>query len=164
MYRHSYGRPREAIRIVSLCIAEAQRKGHLQVELDDLEISIRKFSDARVTEIASEFSHIYSGLDPIIRKLSALPKEFPVEKLSEITEDIWLEIECKEDVAQEYPWAGGYAEDPKGFAKILLECGILLFKADRMAEPVAYDLDKRPEVSADKWLAIHPVFWPALGL
>jgi hypothetical protein len=125
---------------------------------------IRKFSEARIAEIAAEFVHSYSGLDPIIRKLASLPKEFPVEKLKEITGDIWLEIECKEDVAQEYPWAGGYVEDPKGFAKILLECGILFFKTDRKAEPVVYDLEKRPEITGDTWLATHPVFWPALAL
>lgn len=164
MYQHSYGRPREAIRIVSLCISEAQRQGHQRVTAADLTVSIRKFSDHRVAEIASEFSHLYPGLDPIIRKLAVLPKEFPLARIAEITGDIWLEIECKDDVAQEYTWAGGYLDDNKGFARILLECGILLYKVNRTAEPVPYDLDKRPEITPDTWLAIHPVFWPALGL
>lgn len=164
MHRHSYGRPREAIRIVSLCIAEAVKQGHQRVELEDLNVGIRKFSDARITEIAAEFAHAYTGLEPIIRKLATLPKEFPLKVIESITGDIWLEIECKEDVAREYPWAGGYVEDPKGFAKILLECGILLFKPDRQAEPVVYDLEKKPEINASTWLATHAVFWPALGL
>jgi hypothetical protein len=164
MYHHSYGRPREAIRIITLCIAEAERHGHKRVTPEDLDVSIRKFSDARIAEIASEFSHLYSGLDPIIRKFAVLPKEFPLERVSEVTGDIGIEIECKDDVSQEYPWAGGYVEDTKGFARILLECGVLLFKVDRTAEPVPYDPEKRPEITAETWLSTHPVFWPALGL
>jgi hypothetical protein len=163
MYRHSYGRPREAIRIVSLCVAEAARKGHVRVEPEDLDLSIRKFSDARVTEIAAEFHEAYKGLDPIIRKLAALPKEFPVEHLQNITDDIWLEIECQEDVAKEYPWAGGFRDDPRGFARILLECGILLYKPDRQAAPVVYDVDNKQDITTGTWLATHPVFLPALG-
>ncbi|HZZ82004.1 MAG TPA: hypothetical protein VFE62_26125 [Gemmataceae bacterium] len=164
MYKHSYGRPREAIRLASLAVAEASRKRHTQVEDQDLDESIRKFSDMRITEISDEFSHIRSGLEQIIRKLGVLPKEFQVVKLKEITGDIWIEIECKDDIANNYPWAGGYAENPKGFGKILLECGILLYKATQRAEPVLYDVDASPEVSESTWVAIHPVFWPALGL
>jgi hypothetical protein len=134
------------------------------VEDEDLESGIRKFSDARVAEIASEFSHQYGGLDPLIRKFSRWPKEFLVEKLKETTEDIWLEIECGQDLAREYAWAGGYAHDVEGFARSLLACGILLYKSDRTAEPVIYDLDQRPEVSANSWVALHPAFWPALGI
>jgi hypothetical protein len=164
MYRHSYGRPREAIRLVSLCVNEAQRHGHLRVEPEDLDVAIRKFSDARVTEIASEFGYLYPGLDPVIRKFGGWPKEFPVARLKEITEDIWLETECQEDLAKEYPWAGGYLEDRKGFARILLECGILLYKPNERHEPIVYDLENRPEVTEESWVAIHPVFWPALGI
>ena len=164
MMRHSYGRPQEAIRLVSICITEAQRKGRLRVEQEDLDCGIRKFSDARMSEIASEFSHQFGGLDQVIRKFVGWPKEFPLEKLKEITEDIWLEIGCGEESAKEYPWVGGYSQDIKGFARILLECGILLHKPNRTVEPIRYDLDKRPEITGETWLAIHPVFWPALGI
>jgi hypothetical protein len=164
MFRHSYGRPREAIRLVGLCVAEAQKKAHQRVEDEDLDRGIRRFSDNRVTEIAAEFGHQYSGLDPIIRKFVEWDKEFPVQRLKEITEEIWLEIECGEDVARDYHWAGGYFENTTGFARILLECGILLYKADRTSEPVMYDLEKRPDVTGETWVGIHPAFWPALGI
>jgi hypothetical protein len=164
MSRHSYGRPREAIRLVSLCITEAQRRDHLRVEEEDLTNGIMKFSDSRITEIASEFGHQYRGLEHIIRRFLLWPKEFPVEKLKELLEDVWLELECGEEGAKEYLWVGGYAQDVIGFARVMLECGILLYKANRTAEPVVYDLDKRPEIKGDAWVAIHPVFWPALGL
>ena len=165
MMRHSYGRPREAIRLVSLCVQEAQRKGHLRVEEEDVEHGIRKFSDSRISEIATEFNHQHGGLEHIIRKFADWPKEFPVGKLKEVADDVWLEIECGNEIAQaEYPWAGGYCEDHIGFARILLECGILLFKPDERAEPILYDLDNRPEITGTTWLAIHPAFWPALRL
>jgi hypothetical protein len=164
MMRHSYGRPREAIRLVSMCVTEAQRKGRLRVEEEDLELGIRKFSDSRISEIASEFSHQFGGLEHIVRKFVGWPKEFPNEKVKQVTDDIWLEIECGEEVAKEYAWVGGYSNDTRGFSRILLECGILLFKADRKAEPVMYDVEKRPDITANTWLAIHPAFWPALGI
>jgi hypothetical protein len=163
MMRHSYGRPREAIRLVSMCILEAQRKGHLRVDEQDLDQGIRKFSDQRIAEIASEFSHQYGGLDQITRKFRGWPREFQVARLTEMAEEIWLEIQCGEEIAQEYLWAGGFCEDPRALARILLECSIILYKHDRTAEPVMYDLDSRPEIKDDTWVAIHPAFLPALG-
>src|SRR5262249_15448396 len=134
------------------------------VEEEDLDAAILKFSDSRVTEIASEFSHQYGGLDRITRKFLKWPKEFPVDRLKEITEEVWLEIECGDDASKEYTWVGGYTEDPRGFARTLLECGILLYKSNRTAEPAKYDLDKRPVITGDTWVAVHPAFWPALGM
>jgi hypothetical protein len=69
-----------------------------------------------------------------------------------------------EEVAQEYAWAGGYQEDIKSFTRILLECGILLYKQERTAKPEMYDLDKRPDITSETWVAVHPAFWPALRM
>jgi hypothetical protein len=164
MVRHSYGRPREAIRLLTICINEAQKKARLRVEEEDLDAGIGKFSDQRIAEVGSEFSYQFTGLEHVARKLSSWPKEFPLDKLKDVLDDIWLEIECGEEIASEYPWAGGYHEDIKGFARVLLECGILLYKPVRTSEPVLYDVDKRPEIGKDTWLAIHPAFWPTLGI
>ena len=129
-----------------------------------MENGIRKFSDDRISEIASEFGHQYPGLDHIIRKFVGWQKEFPVKDLNEMTGYVQLEVEDGLEVAKEYAWVGKHSEDARGFARALLECGILLYKESKTAKPVKYDLDRRPEVTADKWVAIHPVFWPALGL
>lgn len=164
MMRNSYGRPREAIRLVSLCITEAIRQNHLSVESGDLDTGIRKFSDSRITEVASEYSHQYRGLEHVIRKFARWPKEFSVGRLKSLTEDIWLEIECGEEIAKEYAWAGGYNDNPKAFGRILLECTVLLYKDKERSEPVPYDLDKPQQIEDNSWVAIHPAFWPALSI
>lgn len=164
MIHHSYGRPREAIKLVSMCVLEADRKHHIKVEVEDLTVGISKFSDARVTEIAAEFSHKHPGLDQLIRKMHGWQKEFAVGELVRLAEDVWLEVECGEEIAREYQWAGEYKDEPKGLARILLECGILLYKSNQRAEPILYDMDKRPEVTGETWVGIHPAFWPALGI
>lgn len=164
MMGHSYGRPREAIRLVSLCITEAIRKNHLHVEEDDPNAGIKKFSDARITEVASEFTHQYKGLEHIIRKFLEWPKEFTVSRLKELAEDIWLEIECGEEIAKEYSWAGGYTNNLTDLARILLECTILLYKENERATPIPYDIDNPPDIKDRTWVAIHPAFWAGLRI
>ena len=162
LVRHTYGRPRESIRLASMCVAEAVRKGHGRVEEEDLSLGLRKFSDSRITEVASEYEAAYPGLGQIIRKFTGFAKEFPIDQLKGIGEEAWLERECGDESASEYAWAAEFAEDPVAFARALLECGVLLYKRDRTQPPDLYDLDKRPEVNHLTWLAIHPAFIPAL--
>ena len=164
MIRHTYGRPREVIRLSSMCVSEALKHSHQSVEDTDVDSAIGKFADHRISEIASEFSHRYSGLDHVIRKFKGYPKEFEVEKLVSIAEDAWLEKECGDEIAKEFAWVGEYREDPIGLSRILLECNILLYKSDREAAPVVYDLDTKPEVKRETWVAMHPAFWAALKM
>ena len=164
MLRHTYGRPREVIRLCSMCVAEAVKKSHLQVKDEDIDSAIQKFSDSRITEVASEFSFQHTGLDHIIRKFKGWQKEFTAAKLTEVAEDVWLEKECGDDMAAEYAWAAEYREDPVGLTRILLECNILLYKPDRSSAPVLYDPDKRPDIQAGTWIAVHPAFFYALEM
>jgi hypothetical protein len=162
MMHHSYGRPREALRIVTLSVDQAQKNNHRLVEESDLDTAIDKFSDGRITEIAAEYNYRYRGLDPIIRRFKEWPKEFKVAKLKELIDELWLDIECEEESARDFTWAGGFVDNVVGFGRILLECGILLYKAHERAQPVTYDVDSRQGVTAETWVAIHPVFWRAL--
>ena len=164
LIRHTYGRPREVIRLCSMCVSEAVKKTHLKVEVEDVDSAIGKFADYRISEIAGEFAHRHAGLDHVIRKFKGYPKEFEVTKLIGVAEDAWLEHECGDEIAKEFAWVGEYREDPVGLARILLECNVLLYKQDREAVPVIYDLDTKPEVSRSTWVGMHPAFWAALKM
>ena len=161
---HSNGRPREAIRLATLAVSTASRNDHLSVTSEDMAVAIRTFSNERITEVSSEYSHTYPNLEHVIRKMSGWPKEFSIEKLSELLEFLDLEVQMKEPWADRYSWVSGYASNAKGFAQVLLECGILWLKQSRTDQAAPIDRTKPIEITDERWFAIHPMFGPGLGL
>ena len=165
MWKHSYGRPRELIRLAGLAMAEAKRGGHLKVEENDLDSAISTFSDERIDDLESEYSHSYSALGLVLRKFRGWQKEFPYRKFaSDFAEILALEVELHEGQSNRYSWAGGYGNDPKGLAVILLQIGFLQVKASRMSAPKNLDMRHPQEVSDASWFSIHPMYWAGLAL
>ena len=70
----------------------------------------------------------------------------------------------KEGQSARYTWVGGYKQNPKGFARCLLECGFLLIKPSRTVAPKPYDANNPQELTDDAWFAVHPMYGPALSL
>ena len=164
IWRHSNGRPREAIRLSTLAATTALDEGHLQITPEDMAKSIRVFSDERIKEVTSEVAHKFPGLELIVRKMSGWPKEFSFDRLKDFAELLNLEVEMKEGGAEKFCWAGGFALNPIGFAEILLQTGILWLKLSRHDEPQPFDINNPVEITTGRWFAIHPMFAPALGL
>lgn len=164
IWKHSNGRPREAIRLATLAANTAVDEGHLQITPEDMVKSIRVFSEERIKEVTSEVAHKYPGLEFLVRKMCGWPREFPFEKIKEFAELLNLEVEMKEGGSEKFSWAGGFAANPIGFAQILLENGVLWLKLTRHDEPKAFDPNNRIEITTARWFAIHPMFAPALGL
>jgi hypothetical protein len=164
IWQHSNGRPREAIRLASLALTTAANNDHFSVTQEDLTAAVRMFSNERITEISSEYAHIYPDLERVVRKMSGWPKEFPFQKLKEVLELLDLEVQMKEPWADRYSWVSGYAFNPKGFAQILLECGVLWLKQSRTDQAAPLDRTKPIEITDERWFAIHPMFGPGLGL
>ena len=153
------GLPRELIRMMALSIEEAHRRGHTRVDDGDLRAAILKFSEERIQDLASEHRHDYPGLDDLLRKFAGWPKEFNVSKLKDFAAQLWIDVE---DRKARFSWAAGCAEDPRTLAKHLLTSGALLLKASRTAR--ARRFNPSLDLPDDFWLAIHPMYAPALGL
>ena len=164
MWKHSSGRPREAIRLASLAVKVAVHEGHLHVTSNDMDQAVLSFSKERITEVAAEVEYKFPSMELIIRRMAGWPKEFPFSKLAELVEMIGLEIALEEGNAPRYAWAAGFATNPIGFVRILLESGILWIKASRTDEAKPQDPKNPLEISQDRWFAVHPMFAPALGL
>jgi hypothetical protein len=164
IWNHSNGRPREAIRLASLSVANAVGKAHLSVLKEDLAEATFSFSNERIKEIAGEFAYKYPGLEQVIRKMSGWPKEFPYEKISNLVEQLDFEVQMNEFSAERYSWVRGYASNVKGFIQVLLETQILWIKQSRTDPASPYEPSNQVEVTNERWFAIHPMFAPALGL
>ena len=153
------GLPRELIRMMALSIEEADRRGHTRVDDGDLRAAILKFSEERIQDLASEHRHDYPGLDDLVRKFAGWPKEFDVSRLGDFAAQLFIDVD---DRNARYSWAGGFGENAAGLAKELLTCGALLFKPSRTAAPQRFNPSE--DLPDDFWLAIHPMYAPALGL
>lgn len=164
IWKHSNGRPREAIRLTTLAAQTAKENSHSSVESEDLRTAIRTFSNERIREVSSEQDYKFPGLEQIIRKLSGWPKEFPYKKLEELVENLDFEVQCGEPRAEKYAWVSGFASNVKGFAQVLVECDMLWIKQSRTDVACPFDPQNPCEITNERWFAVHPMFAPALGL
>jgi hypothetical protein len=164
IWMNSDGRPREAIRLANLAVTVAADHGHPSVSTDDLSSAIKKFSEERLREVASEWQFKLPGLEYFLRRMAGWPKEFPLSRFKEILDLICVEIPLKEPGSEKYEWLYGFAGDTRGLARILIEHDVFLWKASRTDRAVAYDPKHFFEVNDDTWLAIHPMFGAGLGL
>ena len=165
MWRYTYGRPRELIRLSNLSLLEGRRAGHQKVEEEDIARAINQFSDERIGDLASEYSFKFPALEIVLRKFVGWPKEFSYDKfVKDFVEFRALEVDCGDGQATRYTWAGGYAYNPGSLARIFLELGFFLIKANRNSQPRPYDFKNPQEITSDNWFAIHPTYWAGLGL
>lgn len=162
LWKHTSGKPRELIRLTSLCLHEARNQGHYAVETQDIEHALHQFSGERIEDAGSEWRHEYPGLDGLIRQLKGYPREFGMDTASEFAYEAALAVSEQKE-AKQYSWAGGYSDDPRELARILCRCGILLYKASRTAAPERFDSQESPPVGEKTWFAVHPMYQPFLG-
>lgn len=151
------------IRLVTLCLDQAVASDHESVMFIDMESALKRFSQERIEELASELKHRFSGLDALVHRLKGYPKEFDLDKVSELAIQLALDVEEQNRQGKQYSWAGGYEPDHRGLAKVLIECGILRHKPSRSCAPEEYNPDSDVEITSRSWFAISPVFLPALG-
>ena len=164
MLTHATGRPRELIRLATLCVEEGQNHGHNRIDDHDFSAALRRFSDEKISDLASEWRPKYEALELVIRHFTGWHKEFSLDKLRDLVQYMDLEIAENEGQSGRYSWVRGYAENPKGFARCLLECGFLLIKPSRTAQPKDYEPDNPHDLTDDAWFAIHPMYAPGLSL
>lgn len=164
LYAHSTGKPREIIRLASLAIQEARNNAQTRVTAADIDAAVSRFSSERIEDLASEFNHTYRGLDLLIHKFRGWPREFPLEKLLEVPCKVMEEMETVASSPPLYSWCGGYFDNVKGLATILLELGFLLLKSSRTSRPQRIAPEDIYELTDDCWFAIHPMYAAALAL
>jgi hypothetical protein len=164
IWNHSNGRPREAIRLATLCASEALHQGHSRVTDDDMATGVRVFSDERIREFSTELQYQYPNMEPFLRRFSGWPKEFGFEKVRELAEYIELELEADIEYVANYPWMQGFGSKPIALARFLLECNVFWLKRSRTDVAAPYDPRSSGDVTPDNWFAIHPMFGPGLGL
>jgi Cdc6-like AAA superfamily ATPase len=156
------GKPREAIRLASLCIHHARNESHGSVQDEDIHSAIRKFSSERLSDLGSEWNYKYPGLDSLVRHFSGWKREFQLSDLSDLAATVALRV--MDDHHIPYAWVGGYGENPLGLARILLECQFFLYKRSRTDDAHPFDLSYHRELTEKDYVAINPVFAPGLGV
>lgn len=161
---HTMGMPRELIRLVALCIEKARGNGGRAVDAADVEAGIREFSKERLADLASFHRTGYPGLDLLVQRFKGKPKEFPLRVVEDVVLDVQAEIERETAASKQFLWAGGYMDDPKGFARILLEIGFLFYKENRTAPARSFDSDSDGDVSTNAWFSINRMYGPALDV
>lgn len=164
MWKCSSGMPRELIRLATLAIEDGQRNDHKQISDDDLTSAIRRYSDERLEDLGSIFRYRYPGFERVAKKFRGRQKEFPLGAINEIALQLAIDVEDKTPSGREYTWAGGFMDDPKGLARLLLECDFLLLKQNRTAHPRPYNQDEDTFIGDDAWFAVHPMYAPGLEL
>ena len=165
MWHHTFGRPRELVRLASLCFQEGRRQGHTAMDEADVASAIRRFSDERISDLASEVQHDYPSFDLLVRKFAGWPKEFSLNDFNvKFAEYIDIEVKLQEGHSSRYSWTRGYTQNPRNLATIFLETGFFMIKSNRNTPPRRYDINNPQDITDDTWLAIHPTYWYGLNL
>ncbi|TWT39876.1 hypothetical protein KOR42_50820 [Thalassoglobus neptunius] len=164
IWNSSNGRPREAIRLATLAATTAVEEGHTKITSGDIISAIRRFSNERIREVTGEWTYQFPGIELIVRKMEGWPKEFAFSQIEELVEITHLEIQCGDPGSNLYSWVTGFAGNPMGFARVLLNAEILWIKRSRTDDATVFDPLRPVELTKDRWFAIHPMFAPGLGL
>lgn len=158
-------KPREIIRLTQLCLEKAKQSGKYQIEANIMNDAYKQFSEEKISEISDDNHYKFPNLKLALKRFKGWPKEFSYEHFkNEYAEMIALEIDEKEANTLKYSWAGGYSENPKELAMILLEIGFFMIKADRKSRPFLYDIDNPQDINDCSWFAIHPMYSVSLNL
>lgn len=163
MLSHSTRKPRELIRLTSLCIETASNNSHKRVQESDVKEAMVKYSNERLEDLASEKNYIYPGLRKVLNKFYGKKKEFNLEIVKDIATELEIERIEKGDKIP-FIWACYFDSSPSQLAEILLGIGFLQIKPNRTAAPEAYDSTRHNSINADTWLAVHPMYHAGLTL
>ena len=150
------------IRLTSLCLETALAEGHGRVEEGDVGLAITRFGEEKLEDLESEFGFQYRSFGKVARKMRGWPKAFPFGKLEELAMEIALEFAPEKMSPPPYRWASVYEGDPKGFAHILMDASLLLFKPNRTASPEEFDPENATSITPQSWFEVHPMYSPGL--
>jgi hypothetical protein len=156
------GKPREAIRLASICIETARTNGHKSVEYGDMKTALIRFSTERLEDISSELEFVYPSFISFLRTFSGYHKEFPLSKVRDAVEACI--IKSLDEPKGNYKWIGGYEHNYHELARVLLENNILLFKQGRTDQPQPFNHSAHDIYSQNAFVAFHPMYAPGLGL
>lgn len=160
--QYTSGKPREAIRLVSLCLETAKRGGRRRVEPGDITYAAKVFSKERAEDIATELEYVYPSFHNLLRHFSGFQKEVRITRIQDAVDKCILAELDKEKSAMS--WIRGFENDPLQVAKILLENGILLFKHNQKDAAQPYNSQEHDVYSDKAFVAFHPMFAPGLGI
>lgn len=104
----------------------------------------------------------YSNLDEVAKCFRGQHTEFSLERIRNVAFDLASDVQEGNARGKRVQWAGGYMDDPKGLAEILLTVGFLLYKESRTSAPRQYDRDQDGPISDTAYFAVHPMFAPGL--
>ena len=156
------GRPREAIRLASICLETARKNGHSCVSEEDLRVASKVFSNERIEDIGSELGYIYPGFTTFLKCFSGGHKEFPVVKIKDAVDHCILK--SHDEPSPSYVWIRGYENAFFDIARVMLENQILLFKRTRKDIPAIYDPAEHDMYDNHAFVAFHPMYVSGLGL
>ena len=162
--KHSTRKPRELIRLVSLCLNRAVVNGHKRVHNDDIVQALGEYSVERIQDIVSEYRFIYPKLDVVVQKFFGKEKEFSFKTLDVIATEIAVDALDHGNFGMPWQWAGGFDEHAEDFARLLTDIGFLLVKVNRTAPPQMYDPQMMGPINSSMWFAVHPMYAPGLRL
>lgn len=162
--KHSTRKPRELIRLVTLCVNRAAVNGHKRVHKDDILEALREYSSERLGDLVSEYRFTYPCLDVVLLKFHGKQKEFDFKSVDEIATELAIEALEHGSMGMPWQWAGGFDERGEDFARLLIDLGFLQVKANRTAHPEEYDPDRMGPVTSTMWFGVHPMYAPGLRL
>ena len=145
-----------------LCLEQAKKEGHETVTAGDIVEARRRFSEERITDLASEHQHKYRGIDRVVRKMAGWPKDFGPEKAGDLVLAVVDAIESTGE-AVPFAWVKGYIDDPLGLMRILVELGVLKTKQSRTDKPRDWVPENPTEIDKNTWYSVHAMYAPALG-
>jgi hypothetical protein len=160
--KFSTKKPREFIRLASLCMNRAYRNGHKRVLESDVTEAIREYSTERLQDLESDYRFIYKGLSVVLEKFKGKEKQFSFEVIDNMATELALEALDRQDAP--WYWAGSYDRRAEDFAALLAEIGFLQVKENRTAPPQQYDPSKTGNINSKTWFAVHPMYAPSLDL
>lgn len=161
---HSTKKPREFIRLVSLCISRAVTNGHKRILQKDIIEALREYSVERLGDLVSEYRFVYPNLDVVLQKFYGKQKEFDFSSLDNMATELAVEAIDHGNMGMPWQWVGGFDERAEDFARLLLDLGFLQIKANRTAVPEPYNPDQMGAIKSNMWFAVHPMYAPGLRL
>jgi hypothetical protein len=162
MYRFTNGFPREMIRLTALSLIKSIEREEKQVSQESMKEAMVAFSNEKLEDAASEWNYRYPRLDIIVKMLRISRREFQVKELEETCLALDEAIEKDGQLRSTLAWLRPLLEDPREVAVVLLRSRVLMSKQSRQALPKMRESVFLHELSIESWLALHPMFIPAV--
>lgn len=153
------GNPRRAIQIAEHIIG--QSAGLDQVDEHTLKASVSHCSAEFLLDLDSQYRSTYPGLRFIAQSLKDIGNEFGMDEFQAFLDKIAYRL--NQGYGKEYLWLRGMFSSRDDLARILLECGLLLYKDTSTARPRPYN-PGHDEIMDSTCFAVNPAYAYGLGV